>query len=267
MGQSKKTVGDVKAMLVEAADEGVLSAKSLAVIDINDTVLAGVCGMDVEDITATDITLLTLIYDDSGSIRFTGLTDAVREGQNLMLDAIAGSKQKNNILIAQWKLGSQSELIHSYLPVDQAVRLNKSNYNPQSGTALYDVWVEVAAANVAYAQQLRASGTPVKSIVSLVTDGFDQGSRKYRQADCKRLNKDLLASEQFIVAFVGVAEPGNEQSFKDVAREMGFPDGSILTPNDDPSEVRKALGLVSQSAIRASQKVISVAAQNSFFSP
>ena len=265
---SKKTIGQVKDILDEAADEGVLSQAALQVIDINDAVLAGIDGTAIDDIVATDVTLMTIIIDDSGSINAADLVDAVREGQNMLITALENSKQKDNILVAQWKLGSKSDLVHSYVPVEQAVRLDRSNYNPNSGTSLFDVWCDVLAANVAYAQQLKASGTPVKNVVVVITDGQDVSSRRYRAEDCKRINKDLLLSEQFILAFVGMAENAQDETlFRMVAEDMGFPDGAVLTVQATPSEMRKVFNMVSQSAIRASQKAVSAAAQNTFFAP
>lgn len=265
---SQKSIGEVKNILDEAVEEGIISQKVLQVIDINDTVLAGINGTDVDDIQETEVTLVTLIIDDSGSIRFAGLADAIREGQNLLIEAIVNSKQKDNVKIAQWKLGSQSELVHSYIAADKAVRLNKSNYNPNSGTALYDVWAEALASNLVYAQQLKAKGTPVKNIVVIITDGQDEGSRKYDASDCKKINTDLLMSEQFVLAFVGMGNTNaDETQFRLIAEEMGFPDGSVLTADATPSEIRKVFNMVSQSAIRASQKAITAAGQNTFFTP
>lgn len=265
---SKKSIDEVQLILEEAANEGVISSKALQIINVNDVVLAGVNGMDIDDIQATDVILMTFIYDDSGSIRFAGLADAVRQGQNEMINAIGSSKQKDNILLAQWKLGSSAELVHSYVPIDQAVKLDHQNYDPNSGTALYDTWIEALAANVAYAQKLRASGTPVKSIVGIITDGQDEGSRKYRIEDCKKINKDLLLSEQFILAFVGVGNNAQDETrFRLIAEDMGFPDGAALTAGATATEMRKVFNVFSQSAIRASQKAVSAAAQNSFFTP
>ena len=59
----------------------------------------------------------------------------------------------------------------------------------------------------------------------------------------------------------------DETQFRLIAEEMGFPDGAILTVDSTPSEIRKIFNMISQSAIRASQKAVSAAAQNSFFNP
>lgn len=265
---NQKSVGEVKAILNEAAEEGVLSEKALQIIDVNDTVLQGIDGTDVDDILSTEVTLFTLVTDDTGSIEYAGLTDAVIDGQNMTVEALAGSKQKDDILMAQWKLGTRSNLLHSYIPVEQAEKLTPANYYPAGGTALYDVWVEVLTANIVYAEQLKAYGTAVKNVAVLITDGQDTASLRYHTADCKKLNEDLLKSEQFILAFVGVAkDKQDEQLFRKIAAEMGFPVGAVLTAGATPSEVRKVFNMVSQSAIRASQKAISAVAQNTFFNP
>lgn len=263
---SEKDIGDVEDILSEAVEDGVLSQNTLEVINVDDTVLEGIDGTDIDNIIATDVTLMTVIIDDSGSIDGANLTKSIIIGQNTMMTSLENSKQKDNILIAQWKLGNNAELLHSYLPVEQAVRLDKVNYNPQHSTALYDVWIDALASNVAYAQQLKSAGTPVKSIVVVITDGQDNSSRKYRIGDCKKINTDLLQSEQFILAFVGAGrDKADEDLFREIAKDMGFPDGAVLTINATASEIRKVFNVISQSAIRASQKAVSIAAQNSFF--
>ncbi|OGI16597.1 MAG: hypothetical protein A3J63_01985 [Candidatus Moranbacteria bacterium RIFCSPHIGHO2_02_FULL_40_12b] len=264
---SQKSIGEVKNILQDAAEDGVISQKALQVIDINDTVLAGIDGTDIDDIQATDVTLLTLVVDDTGSLAH--LIDSVIEGQNQLLEAIRNSKQKDNILLALWKFDADSKLVHSYVPVGQATKLDRRNYRASgSSTALNDAWMNAMASNIAYAQMLRSSGTPVKNIAVVITDGQDNDSRRYRAADCAKVNKDLLKSEQFILAFVGMGQTAaDETQFRLIAEEMGFPDGAILTVDSTPSEIRKIFNMISQSAIRASQKAVSAAAQNSFFNP
>lgn len=268
MSDQNQSAGEIQAILGEAAAEGVISPSSLQVIDIDDAVLVGAGGMGIDEIAATEVILMTFVYDDSGSIGYSGLAGSVIVGQNEMVDAIAASKQKDGIMMAQWKLGSNAELVHSYLPIDQAVKLDGSNYDPRSGTALYDAWIDALAANVAYAQKLRSGGIPVRSIAAVITDGMDEHSRKYGIGDCRRINQELLMSEQFVLAFVGVGnDRDDEDRFRQVALEMGFPDGSVLTASgsteqERKSAMRKVFGLVSQSAIRNSQKAGNA---NSFF--
>jgi hypothetical protein len=152
---------------------------------------------------------------------------------------------------------------HSYVPLDDAITLTSKNYRPSGTTSLYDTWCNALAANVAYAEMLRASGTPCRSIVVVITDGEDTCSTR-SEADCHRLSSDLLASERFTLAFVGV---GNEADFRRVAHAMGIPRGCVEVQRQaTPQTVRRAFQMVSQSAIRASQGLIQPGQNAGFFS-
>ena len=251
-------------LFAEAKDDGVLGALSQQILmtNVSPTVIAGANGKAAEEIDATDITLVTAVIDNSYSIRISGLVDAVMQGQNEMLQAMRNSKQEDGLLLAQWKLGSESELVHSYVPVSEALVFNTSNYDPQSGTALYDVWMDALSSNVAYAQTLAGTGTQVTSVAILITDGQDEHSSKYLARDCRALAMDLLQSETFHLAFIGV---GEKRRFCTVAEEMGFPDSSVLVASATASEIRRAINLASQSIIRASQGLIQPGLNGGFF--
>jgi hypothetical protein len=101
-------------------------------------------------------------------------------------------------------------------------------------------------------------------VVVVVTDGEDVGSKR-TAADCARLSRDLLASELFTLALVGV---GSDVNFEHVARSMGIPPACILWERDaTPAGLRRAFQLVSRSAVRASQGKIAPGAAAGFFVP
>jgi hypothetical protein len=227
-------------------------------------VIAGAAGTALENITASDVTLVTVLIDASSSIAHAKLEQAVRDGQNALIDAFAGSKEKDSILLALWTFNDSPKVVHSYVPVGDATRLDAKNYRGSGTTTLYDTWCSALAANVAYAEKLRDSGTPVRSVVVVITDGADCGSKR-RPADCERLSRDLLASETFVLAFVGV---GQDADFRKVARAMGVPDGCIEVQTDaTPSSLRQVFQMVSRSAIRASQGLVKPGANAGFFRP
>ena len=257
---------DVTGLLAGAVTDGVLSAQSSSLITghLGKVVIAGAAGKALEDIVASDVTLITVLIDASSSIADRRLEQAVRDGQNHLIDAFAGAKQKDAILMALWTFSSDLDVLHSYLPVSDAVRLDSRNYHGRGSTRLYDTWCDALAANVAYAQRLRDGGTPCRSVVVVITDGEDTGSKR-TAGNCAGLSRDLLASEQFVLAFVGV---GNDADFHAVAKAMGVPDGCVLVQRDaNASNLRKAFQLVSQSAIRASQGRIAPGAAAGFFMP
>ncbi len=249
-----------------AVQDGILSQGSSSMLtgSLGPVVIAGAAGMAAEDIPSSDVTLITVVIDKSSSIGYSGLENAVRSGQQMLVDAFAASREVDDILMALWTFNDKQKVVHSYLPVSDARKLDRRNYRTSGATALYDTWCDALAANVAYAQKLRDSGTPCRSVVVIITDGEDVCSKR-RSSDCAKLSRDLLASEQFVLAFVGV---GREADFRAVARGMGLPEGSILVRKKiTPSAMRQVFQMVSQSAIRASQGLIQPGPNAGFFQP
>jgi Mg-chelatase subunit ChlD len=255
---------DLNALFARAAQQGTLSSTNVITGNLGGIVVAGAAGMAAEDIQASDVTLITLCIDASSSIGDRKLAKAVCEGQHMLLDAFAGSKERDAVLVALWTFQSEATVVHGYVPVVDATRLDATTYRTGGCTHLYDTFLDACAANVAYAQTLRDAGTPVRSIVVVITDGEDVGSKRPARA-CKKLAEDLLKSEQFILAFVGV---GGDVDFHKVAKSMGFADGCVLVQKDaTPTGLRTAFQMVSQSAIRASQGRIAPGVNAGFFAP
>ena len=260
------TQDEAATLITSATSKGVLSAASSSLItgNLGNLVLSGAAGKDLEDIDASEVTLVTVLIDASTSIQTRALEVSVREGQNALLDAFAGAKERDAVLLACWTFNQTQKVVHSYVPVGDATRLDANTYRALGSTALYDTWCAALSANVAYAQRLRDGGTPARSVVIVVTDGEDVGSTR-TAADCARLSHDLLASELFTLALVGV---GTDVNFENVARAMGVPAGCVLWEKDaTPANLRRAFQLVSRSAVRASQGRIQPGAAAGFFVP
>jgi hypothetical protein len=187
--------------------------------------------------------------DDSGSIRFSGNADAVRDGHNLCVEALASSKQKDSILAHTRYLNGF--VLYPYRQVALAEKMTKKNYDPSLGTPLYDQAVVLLGTVIAKSQEFAQSGVPVRSVTLIITDGADEGSQRARASDVKSIVRDMLASEQHIVAAMGIDD--GHTPFRDVFRAMGIEDRWILTPKSDAGEIRRAFRMFSQSAMRASQ--------------
>ncbi len=257
---------DMNGLFQSAVSAGIISSATQSMLTghLGPLVVAGAAGKPLEDIDAADVTLITVLIDASSSIEHRGLEPAVRDGQRALLEAFAGSREEGSLLVALWTFADAPRVVHAYVPVADATRLDKKNYQARGSTALYDTWCDALASNVAYAEQLRSGGTPVRSVVVVLTDGEDVSSRR-SAAECARLSKDLLASEQFILAFVGV---GAETDFRQVAAAMGVPPACVAVQKDaTPSALRDVFQMVSRSAIRASQGLVRPGAQAGFFGP
>jgi len=255
MAKSKSSSNQsVAALLGNAQSDGTLSpgaaASIINITDIGEQIQQGI-GIDVSDVTASEVTLVTMMPDDSGSIRFvTGNTEAVREGHNLVLDALSGSKQKASILVLCRYLNGF--VLYPYAPLDQAVRMDTHNYDPSQGTPLYDQSVVLLGTVLTKAQSFEDSGVPCRTVTLIITDGADEHSRRQTPASVRAIVRDMLQTENHIIAGMGI-DDGGKTDFRRVFQEMGIDDRWILTPGNSPTELRRAFNVFSQSAVRASQ--------------
>ncbi|APR78193.1 Hypothetical protein A7982_03540 [Minicystis rosea] len=234
-----------------AEDEGTISPKARAVLDVPDLgaqIQAGL-GVNVDDVESSEVVLVTIMPDDSGSIRFAGNAGAVREGHNLVLDALVASKQKDSILSHTRYLNGK--VLHPYCLVAQAERMTSANYDPTLGTPLYDQAVVLLGTVLAKAQEFAAAGVPVRTVTLLITDGADEHSLRAKAADVAAVVRDMAMAESHIIAAMGISD--GHTDFREVFRTMGIEDRWVLTPSHDASEIRRAFLVFSQSAVRASQ--------------
>ena len=242
---------EVTELFQAAHTEGLLSPASLqtlTAVDLGAQIQAGL-GISVDDVQSSEVVLLTRMPDDSGSIRFGGNAQAVRDGHNLVLEALARSKQRDSILAHTRYLNGQ--VLYPYGLLDQAVRMTSSNYDPTQGTPLYDQTVVLLGSVLAKTQQFAQSGVVARSVTLIITDGADQCSTRATARDVATLVRDMARAESHIVAAMGISDGVTD--FRAVFREMGIEDRWILTPGHSASDIRQAFQVFSQSAVRASQ--------------
>jgi len=241
----------VKQLLEEAHAQGALSTRSLHALDVVDVgaqIQAGL-GVTSDDVTASEVVLLTMMPDDSASIAHAGNTDAVRDGHNLVIAALRASKQSGEVLAHTRYLNGH--VLCPYTALEHAVTMTAANYDPRLATPLFDQTCVVLGTVIAKAQELAQAGIAVRTVTLIITDGGDYGSTRCKPADVKALVADMLAQENHIVAAMGISDGTTD--FKQVFRAMGIPDRWILTPGNSASEIRRAFAVFSQSAVRASQ--------------
>lgn len=247
-----RTTATAADLLKDAHDTGALSAGSFAsldVVDVGAQIQAGL-GVHVDDVSASEVVLLTMMPDDSSSIASAGNTASVREGHNLVLEAMAASRQGGEVLLHTRYLNGH--VLYPYGALDHAVKMTAQNYRPDQGTPLYDQTLVLLGTVIAKSQELAAAGIAVRTVTLIISDGADCGSVRSRAADVRALVKDLLAQEQHIVAAMGISDGSTD--FRRVFGEMGIPDRWILTPAGTASEIRAAFQMFSRSAIATSAR-------------
>ena len=234
-----------------AQAEGLLSQQTvnaLVVPDVGAAIQAGM-GIPAMNVSASEVSLVTMMPDDSGSIQFSGNKVSVIEGHNLVLDALSKTKQVDGILAHTRYLNG--EVLFPYSPLDQAVQMDARNYQPNKGTPLYDQTFVLLGTVVAKAQEFSDIGVPVRTVTLIITDGADEHSRRHTAASVRKLVRELLLTEMHIIAAMGV--DNGSTNFHQVFEEMGILPQWVLTPGNTPSELRAAFQFFSQSAVRASQ--------------
>lgn len=253
---SESKTPDVSELFQSAQEEGHLSAesmKALTVVDVGAQIQAAL-GVPALDVQASDVILVTMMPDDSGSIAGAGNVQLVIDGHNLVLDALQKSKQKENVLAHCRYLNGY--LFYPYCSLEQAVRMSQSNYDPVGGTPLYDHTVLLLGTVLAKTQEFTENGIAVRTVTLIITDGHDEHSRKV--LDPRKISplvRDMLMEENHIVAAMGIADGYTD--FQDIFRQMGIEDRWILTPANTEKEIRGAFQLFSSSAVRASQSAAS----------
>lgn len=243
--------GQVRALIDSAKAEGALSNEAhqvLTVVDLGAQIQAGL-GISVDDVQSSEVVLVTVMVDDSGSIAGAGNTDSVRTGHNLVVQSLLGAKQRDAILFHTRYLNGT--VLNAFRPVDQAKLLDGTNYDPSLGTPLYDQSVVVLGTVLAKAPEFAQNGVAARTVTLLITDGGDCHSTQARAADVAAIVRDMRRSEQHIVAAMGI--PDGSTDFRRVFQQMGIDNRWILTPANSAKEIRGAFSLFSQSVMRASQ--------------
>lgn len=246
---------NVNDLFQNAQEDGILSddaMNALTVVDIGNQI-QNAMGVDIDDVQASEVVLVTMMPDDSGSIRFSGNTQLVRDGHNLVIDSLVKSKQQDNILAHTKYLNGY--ILYPYAPIDQAVKMDSGNYDPNQGTPLYDQAVILLGTVLAKYQEFADNGVIARTVTLIITDGSDQHSHRADARMVKSIVDDMLRTEDHIIAGMGIDDGYTD--FKEVFREMGIRDEWILTPGNSESEIRKAFQVFSQSAVRASQSAAS----------
>jgi hypothetical protein len=239
----------VKKLLDDAHQTGALGKHArdqLDVVDVGAQIQSGL-GVSIDDIGASEVVLLTMMPDDSSSIACAGNADAVRDGHNFVLDALAASKQAGEVLAHTRFLNGH--VLFPYTQLAHAHKLTPTNYDPRLGTPLYDQAAVTLGTVIAKSQELAQAGIAVRTVTLIITDGADCGSTRCKAADVAAIVRDMLAQESHIVAAMGISDGSTD--FKAVFRAMGIADRWILTPGNSASEVRRAFQVFSQSAVRA----------------
>jgi hypothetical protein len=276
---SNSSPTDLNALFAAAQDDNNLSSGGLQALALNDLgaqIQAGL-GVSIDDVQASEAILVLFVLDDSSSIRSAGNAQAVRDGMNIILQALADTKQNEMIYIYCIQLNrgvlfpftplvvkDPADPTGKKFKLDERLKLTAQNYNPSGSTPLFDTATIAFGTAIGKVQEFANAGVASRSITIILTDGENYGGRKVQPEDVRPVVDDLNAKEVHLVIGFGIED--GHTDFADVFGRMGIPNGRdkhgrpdtnapnwVLTVKSDPSAIRAKCYMVSQSAVRASQ--------------
>lgn len=242
---------NVEELLNDAQDWGFIGEQSLVSLSVNDIGNDIAAGMNVsmDNVGTSEVTLVSMLIDDSGSIYSGGNVQNVINGHNLVLETLRGSNQKDGILVHTRYINGT--ILYPYISVDEAIEMNSSNYDANGGTPLYDQYNILLGTVIAQTQQFLDSGIQCRSINVVITDGEDVHSTNIQRASDLTIIRDMIQTENHIVAGIGFAN--SYVDFEDIFRKMGIPEQWILGASDDKQSLMDKFRLFAESASTVSQ--------------
>lgn len=256
-------------------DEGALVSKQSSQIlagGANSLTAFGAAGADLTTIQVNEALNIFILLDRSFSMQ--GSERKVTDGQNGCLDVFNKDRRRGDMMVSQWEFADTCEVLHPAVPLDDATRYGRDrDYVANGGsTRLFESWQDMLTAAVAqHSYNEDEAAIPTTTVCVLITDGGENHlggqARDKKAKELTQLATDLLRSERFVLAFVGIdrmmrkGDDPKQSAFWDAALEMGFPEGCIGVDGD----ILKMFARISQSVSQVSSGQIQPGAQSNFF--
>lgn len=146
-----------------------------------------------------DMTEIVFVLDQSGSM--WGLEKDTIGGYNSFLD-----KQKEvegRACISTVLFSDSAKVIHDRVDINEVRHITNEDYQPGGSTALMDA-VGGAVSHIARLhKEMDKDKVPGKTIVVIITDGYENASQHYTKQDIKKLITKLQKDEGWEFIFLG----------------------------------------------------------------
>jgi Mg-chelatase subunit ChlD len=212
-------------LLDSAANAGLdPAAVGIMKINLDKITLAGSRSSDLDGYKGDTIVLVTLIIDESPSMR--GVEDLVKRCYKDMLSALVEKVPNSGIQISTWVFSGGRKLLNSFRPVVKAPRtIDVYDTSTGIGTALYDTVLSALTSQVVLSHEAWGADKKTRNVVIVLSDGDDNMSLK----DCigtqtKELAQTLIEQGDYILAYVGFGtnEPLPVEQCRRLADCIGF---------------------------------------------
>jgi hypothetical protein len=212
----------------------------------------------IEDLGATEYTLVTIIVDISGSV--IKFADDLLSCVKSIVGACQKSPRAENLLIRLLTFNSDIFEIHGFKNLGDIIVDDYEDLRPDAMTALFDATYDGIGATLEYAKQLVDQDFDCNGAVYIITDGMDNRSNMTPRTIKEKIDEAIRKEEieSIITVLVALHNPNDRWSqdvldslekFKNEANLSQFLDIGEATPQ----KLAKLAGFVSESVSSQSQ--------------
>lgn len=179
----------------------------------------------LDDLGASEYTLVTVAVDDSGSV--SAFRSDMEKCMKEIVDACRKSPRADNLMLRVITFGSNLEEIHGFKQLVNCSPNDYSNILSCGGmTALCDGVMNSVEAIGNYGKDLVENDLDVNGIIIVITDGMDNNSTN-NMSQCKDGLKKIVLDENLeslvsLLIGVNVQEPSIERYLSDFEKEVSF---------------------------------------------
>lgn len=215
----------------------------------------GFSAIEVDNLGASEYTLVSVLVDVSGSIY--GFEKDLEKTIKEVISSCSKSPRVNNLMVRLVQFNTSVTETHGFKLLSE---INPSDYDNTlstgGGTSLYDAMHSAIDATSSYAGVLDDQGISVNSILFVVTDGADNSSTYTPNQIRKLLDKTKLDEilESINVVLVGVNDSSLGSYFDDLRSKANL-DNYISLGDVDSNKLAKLAQFISQSISSTSQSL------------
>jgi len=217
----------------------------------------GYSGTRIDDLDASEYTLVSLLYDKSGST--SGFRQEMKEATEKVIDACSKSPRADNLMLRLCEFDHHFRELHGF---KRLATIQKGDYDELANTgggmtALYDASENAISATEAYGKSLMENDFDVNGILFVITDGCDNQSTMTRNSVKQALESAVRSEslESLVSVLIGVnLHPEADAWLQDFHKEAGFTQ-YINIGDATPQKLAKLAEFVSKSISAQSQSL------------
>lgn len=224
----------------------------------------GFNNFDPNEIQTEETINAVFVVDVSPSI--SNYEDELNQGFNSFIEEMQKSHVSDRLLVSTVEFCERVDVKTGFQPVSSVPTSDFRGTG--NATALYDA-VKIGLENaINYRKTLEDSGVICKTLLFVLTDGWDNHSKSGSAKEVKDLISDFLKNEKNVFTFesilFGIGKP-NQMAYEQAQKDMGIKHLATIdigtTPEQTAKGIRKMINFIS-SSISASSTGKSVPAVN-----